>query len=70
METEAMTIQCIFNGPYNLRLSSDWDVEKLIAVRSKRTIEHEATGDEENTPNSQENTPNGQSPSKRRKGTA
>jgi hypothetical protein len=63
METEAITIQCIFNGPYNLRLPSDWDVEKLVALRSKRTIENEATGDEENTTNSQ-------SSSKRRKGTA
>lgn len=60
MEVEAMTIQCIFNGPYNLRNPSDWDVEKLVAARQKRPIESAALGDEENTPNSQ-------SPNKKRK---
>jgi chromosome segregation ATPase len=64
MEVEAMTVQCIFNGAYNLKHASDWDVDKLIALRERRTIENEADGDQENSPNIMSEN---ESPKKRRK---
>jgi structural maintenance of chromosomes protein 5 len=33
MEVEAMTVLCIFNGPYNLKHPTDWDAEKLVNLR-------------------------------------
>ena len=48
MEVEAITIQCIFNGPYALKNPSEWNVAKLLALREKRVIESEAAYDEEN----------------------
>lgn len=33
MEVPAMNVICIFNGPYNLRSSDDWNTEKLISLK-------------------------------------
>lgn len=63
MEVEAITIQCIFNGPYNLRHPAEWDIANLLALREKCAIE--AADDEENT--SENSQPGSQSASKRRR---
>ena len=33
METEGVTVLCIFNGPYNFDHYSDWNVDKLLEMR-------------------------------------
>lgn len=52
MENEAMTVLCIFNGPYNFKSPGDWNVQNLIELR-KRRFESDGHEDDENTPNSQ-----------------
>lgn len=46
MEVEAMTVLCIFNGPYNLKHPTDWDTDKLIQLRKRGNVET-ADGDDD-----------------------
>ncbi|KAG7374323.1 chromosome segretation protein [Nitzschia inconspicua] len=45
MEVEAMNVVCIFNGPYNLKRPTDWDVKRLVAMRKRRRLDDDG-GDE------------------------
>lgn len=39
MEVAAMNVICIFNGPYTLSNPTDWNTEKLVAIRKRRREE-------------------------------
>ena len=56
MEVDGMTVLFVFNGPFNFRSPSEWNVDKIVGQQGskKRT---EAADDEENSPNLQESRP-------------
>ena len=47
MEVEAMTVLCIFNGPYNLKNPTDWDTDKLVQLRKRGSTEAGNEGEDQ-----------------------
>lgn len=36
MEVEAISVHCIYNGPYNFKKPTDWDAQTLIEYRKRK----------------------------------
>lgn len=51
MEVEAMTVLFVFNGPYNFKSPTEWNVDRILGSNKKRAIAVEADADEEDGEN-------------------
>lgn len=54
MEADAMTVLFVFNGPYNFKSPTEWNLDHILAAAksgTKRPIKNEAAEDDENSGN-------------------
>mmetsp|Transcript_2900 Transcript_2900/g.5510 ORF Transcript_2900/g.5510 Transcript_2900/m.5510 type:complete len:1133 (+) Transcript_2900:146-3544(+) len=67
MEEEAVTIHCVFNGPYTLKEPTDWDARRLVSLRKRPRAAIEPADGEENNADYNASESNASPPKRSRK---